>query len=233
MNPYSFLHVLTAICGFCLLRVHANATPNYYEILGVPKTASQQEIKQAFRILALKYHPDKNKAANANEEFQQITKAYTTLNDPKKRQMYDITGSFDASGDNSFQFDIKSFFKQFDDALNQKVEGSTKSEDGKTGNSGAFLDFNDLFSDVDGSENNPFASLQNLFKAKASNKKDSSSFSDKLGGFADILKLLNKQKDVPNESDKADIGEQKQETDSDFSGHRNPKKTKIHKKSEL
>lgn len=74
MNPYSFLHVVIAICGVCLLRVHAKATPNYYDTLGVPKTASQQEIKQAFRMLALKYHPDKNKAANASEEFQQITK---------------------------------------------------------------------------------------------------------------------------------------------------------------
>lgn len=65
---------------------------DYYEILGVTKTASQAEIKAAYRKMALKYHPDKNKAQDAEAKFKEINEAYQILSDDKKRQAYDQFG---------------------------------------------------------------------------------------------------------------------------------------------
>jgi DnaJ-class molecular chaperone len=65
---------------------------DYYEILGVSKNATLDEIKAAYRKLALKWHPDKNKSPEAVEKFKQINKAYEVLSDPKKREIYDQYG---------------------------------------------------------------------------------------------------------------------------------------------
>ncbi len=65
---------------------------DYYEILGVTKTASQAEIKAAYRKMALKYHPDKNKAQDSEAKFKEINEAYQILSDDKKRQAYDQFG---------------------------------------------------------------------------------------------------------------------------------------------
>jgi DnaJ-class molecular chaperone len=76
-------------------------TENPYEILEVPKNASQDEIKKAFRNKAMKYHPDKqpeNKKAEAEKMFCKINNAYDILSDEKKRKMYDMTGSCDGNG---------------------------------------------------------------------------------------------------------------------------------------
>ncbi|MEN9604493.1 MAG: hypothetical protein RJB39_178 [Candidatus Parcubacteria bacterium] len=64
---------------------------DYYKILGVEKSASQDEIKKAFRKLALEHHPDKN--GGKDEKFKEINEAYSTLSDAKKRQQYDTFGS--------------------------------------------------------------------------------------------------------------------------------------------
>ena len=70
---------------------------NYYEILGVPKTATQEEIKKAYRTLAFKYHPDRNSGnATAEEKFKQITAAYDVLGDETKRRNYDLSGYTDS-----------------------------------------------------------------------------------------------------------------------------------------
>lgn len=67
---------------------------DYYSILGVSKTASAEEIKSAYRKLANKYHPDKNKTdKNAEEKFKEINEAYQVLSDPEKRAKYDNLGS--------------------------------------------------------------------------------------------------------------------------------------------
>lgn len=65
---------------------------DYYEILGVPRNASQKEIKRAFRRLARKYHPDVNPSADAEEHFKEISEAYEVLSDPEKRATYDRFG---------------------------------------------------------------------------------------------------------------------------------------------
>lgn len=79
---------------------------NYYDVLGVPKNASQDDIKKAFRTLSKKYHPDKNNGDDT--KFKEINEAYTTLGDESKRREYDMTqngfGGFNPFGGFGFEF---------------------------------------------------------------------------------------------------------------------------------
>jgi molecular chaperone DnaJ len=69
------------------------AKRDYYDVLGVKKSTTSDELKQAYRKLALKYHPDRNKGdEQAAEHFKEATEAYDVLNDPQKRQIYDQFG---------------------------------------------------------------------------------------------------------------------------------------------
>jgi molecular chaperone DnaJ len=65
---------------------------DYYEILGVPRNATQEEIKNSYRKLALKYHPDRNKSPEAEAKFKEISEAYAVLVDDEKRGQYDTFG---------------------------------------------------------------------------------------------------------------------------------------------
>lgn len=65
---------------------------DYYKILGLNKSASEGDIKRAYRKLARKYHPDVNKAASAEEKFKEVSEAYEVLKDPGKRKKYDDYG---------------------------------------------------------------------------------------------------------------------------------------------
>jgi molecular chaperone DnaJ len=65
---------------------------DYYEILGVGKKSSEAEIKDAYRKLAMQFHPDRNKDAGAEDRFKEISEAYAVLSDPQKRQTYDQLG---------------------------------------------------------------------------------------------------------------------------------------------
>ncbi|MGD8546140.1 MAG: molecular chaperone DnaJ [Candidatus Bathyarchaeota archaeon] len=71
---------------------------DYYEVLNVPRNASNQEIKKAYRKLALKYHPDRNKSPDAEEKFKEISEAYAILSDDEKRMQYDRLGHEGISG---------------------------------------------------------------------------------------------------------------------------------------
>lgn len=74
------------------------AKRDYYEVLGVSKTATDDEIKKAYRKIAIKYHPDRNPGnKEAEEKFKEAAEAYDVLHDPQKRQQYDQFG-FDAPG---------------------------------------------------------------------------------------------------------------------------------------
>ena len=84
-------------------------TIDYYEVLGVSKTADGREIKSAYRKLALTYHPDKNPGDKAAEDkFKQINEAYAVLSDDEKRSRYDRFGS--AEGGAQFSGDIFDIF---------------------------------------------------------------------------------------------------------------------------
>ena len=66
---------------------------DYYEVLGLQKGASEEEIKKAFRKMAMKYHPDKNPGnKEAEEKFKEVNEAYSVLSDPDKKSKYDRFG---------------------------------------------------------------------------------------------------------------------------------------------
>src|SRR5262249_18499587 len=90
---------------------------DYYEVLGVPRSASEQDIKSAYRKLALKFHPDRNPGDKAAEDkFKQAAEAYSVLGDPEKRQRYDRFGhaGVASQGAQGFNADI---FADFSDIL--------------------------------------------------------------------------------------------------------------------
>ncbi len=65
---------------------------DYYKILGIAKGATEDDIKKAYRKMALKFHPDKNKAPGSEEKFKEIAEAYEVLSDKRKREVYDQYG---------------------------------------------------------------------------------------------------------------------------------------------
>src|SRR3990170_3552230 len=73
---------------------------DYYQVLGISKSATLDEIKRAYRKQALAHHPDRNKSKDAAEKFKEVNRAYEMLSDPQKRQAYDQFGhaAFESSG---------------------------------------------------------------------------------------------------------------------------------------
>ncbi|HYN89529.1 MAG TPA: DnaJ domain-containing protein, partial [Ardenticatenaceae bacterium] len=72
--------------------MNTNTKRDYYEVLGLSRTATADEIKRAYRRLARQYHPDVNRNADAEERFKEINEAYEVLGDEQKRAMYDRFG---------------------------------------------------------------------------------------------------------------------------------------------
>jgi len=123
---------------------------DYYEILGVPRDASQEQIKEAFRKLAQKYHPDK--PTGDAEKFKEVNEAYQVLSSPEKRAQYDRYGSAFAQAQAQGGF---SGFESFRDWINwaeamKDVQGKTDQESFSSIFED-FFDLGDIFSDFFGS----------------------------------------------------------------------------------
>lgn len=120
------------------------AEKDYYEILGVKKTATEAELKKAYRELAKKYHPDKNKGnKEAENRFKEISEAYAVLSDKDKREQYDRLGreAFGPGGANPFAgFDFSEFMGA----------GGRGRRAGGGGRRTTTVDFTDIFGDLFG-----------------------------------------------------------------------------------
>jgi molecular chaperone DnaJ len=102
---------------------------DYYEILGIGKDASPEEIKKAFRKLAFELHPDRNKNSGSEEKFKEISEAYGVLSDPEKKQKYDAYGHAGISGAYSQEdifrgADFSGFGGDMEDILRQFFGGA-------------------------------------------------------------------------------------------------------------
>lgn len=119
---------------------------DYYKILGVEKGASQDEIKKAYRKLAMKYHPDKNKGdKSAEEKFKEINEANEVLSDPDKRKKYDEMGSnwqyYSQAGGNAEGFDWAKYANRGQGGQSYTFEGDLGDIFGNSG----YSDFFDTF----------------------------------------------------------------------------------------
>ena len=111
---------------------------DYYEVLGLKKEATPEEIKKAYRKLALKYHPDRNSSdSNAEDKFKEINEAYQVLSNPEKKAKYDQFGSAEGMGGFGFQGggfsdfgDFGDIFESFFGARTRRSQGGTRSQRG-------------------------------------------------------------------------------------------------------
>lgn len=129
---------------------------DYYKVLGIPRTATDEEIKKAYRKNALKFHPDKNKNPGASEKFKEIAEAYEVLSDKKKRGVFDQYGEDGLKGragsngttGNSFNYtfsgDPRATFQQFFGTSNPFESFFNM---GRPNSSGTFFDQEDDFED--------------------------------------------------------------------------------------
>ena len=121
---------------------------DYYSILGVPRNSSDDEVKKAYRKLAMKYHPDRNPGKEdwANEKFKEINEAYAVLGNPEKRSQYDRFGTV---GDVSDIFSNRATHSTFEDLM------------GDFGGAGLRFDFLDnVFGDFLGGRNFTFRTFR-------------------------------------------------------------------------
>ena len=147
---------------------------DYYDILGIEKTADETQIKRAYRKLAIKFHPDKNKAKNAEEAFKKVNQAFSILSDKTKRKNYDMFGTEDGPGMTTMPEDFNPFdiFEQFFGDLGRPGFSGFSGGPGRTrvtfnNGSGSFtvfssgFDGNSFFSGMgdDDEDINPFEEL--------------------------------------------------------------------------
>lgn len=98
---------------------------DYYEILGVNRSASEEEVRKAFRKLAFQYHPDRNHDPEAEERFKEINEAYEVLSDAEKRASYDRYGALGAQGFRGRGFDTFDGFGGFGDIFDAFFGGAS------------------------------------------------------------------------------------------------------------
>ncbi|XP_031722558.1 dnaJ homolog subfamily B member 9a isoform X2 [Anarrhichthys ocellatus] len=125
------------------------AKKDYYDILGVPRDATERQIKKAFHKLAMKHHPDKNKNPDAEVRFREIAEAYETLSDETKRREYDQFG------------DTSAYFS-----------GETPGRHRQGAHQPFSFNFNDIFKDFDSSSQNRHARHQRHFNEHSRSHKE-------------------------------------------------------------
>ena len=137
---------------------------DYYEILGVDRKAPSEEIKKAYRKLAVKYHPDKNPGDTAAEEkFKEASNAYSVLSDPEKRRMYDTRGHAGVQGMGFEGFtNYEDIFANFNDIFGRAAYGG----------------FGDAFGDVFG----PQRQTTRIYRGRDHRINVSISFADAVNG---------------------------------------------------
>ncbi len=172
-NNMLAVSTLLAFVGMQLLNcadtVQANSADSkkdYYEILGVSRDATEQQIKKAFRKLAVKYHPDKNKEEGAEDKFREIAKAYDTLSDKEKRKRYDQFGEDEQRAQTFQHGNFQDIFSNFDDIFGNMFHHSehrqhhSHAHHSSHQQNGHFsFSFDDLFEDA---EEDPFDSFFNF-----------------------------------------------------------------------
>lgn len=132
-------------------------TKDYYNLLGVPRTATQEDIKKAYRKLAHQYHPDKQ--GGDDIKFKEINEAYQVLSDPKKRSNYDNFGY--AYNEGGFQ---SGGYENFDFGNLWEMFGGRQK--------GGFEDIFDIFSDMGGNQYREAPKGEDLYLEISVNKKD-------------------------------------------------------------
>ncbi len=110
---------------------------DYYDVLGVGRDATPEDLKKAFRKHALKFHPDRNKEADAGDRFKEVNEAYQVLNDPKRKAQYDQFGHAGVNGQAGRGFDGFEGFGGFGDIFDSFFGGSAR----QPTNGGADLEF--------------------------------------------------------------------------------------------
>lgn len=149
--PYHLRKPAARGTGFVPIASVAVKTGDYYQVLGVERTASADEIQRAYRKLARQHHPDVNKGAAAAEKFKQVAEAYEVLKDPVKRQKYDQFGmqwrDADAGGAGGGVGD-------WDEWIGRSAKARRP---GRAPPGPAPGDFNDLFHDMFGTRGAPFS----------------------------------------------------------------------------
>src|SRR3954471_4943819 len=114
----------------------ASVKRDYYEVLGVAKTADGEEIKRSYRRLAMKYHPDRAEGDKSEAElkFKECAEAYEVLADPAKRKRYDQFGHGGVTGQHDFShMDVGDIFSMFDDIFGGAFGGRARGGGGGPG----------------------------------------------------------------------------------------------------
>jgi len=125
---------------------------DYYNILGVPRNASEEDIKKSYKKLALQYHPDKNKDEGAEDKFKEISAAYAILSNSDKRRQYDMMGSVDdndifGGGIDPFSVFNNIFQQHIHSFMNMKYENNVNIDE-VLGNLGGGMGFPMSFGNV-------------------------------------------------------------------------------------